>query len=308
MKVCHDGTGGWIMPITHDFEYVRPGTLSEAIGALRGAPGGAQVLAGGTDLVGWMRDELVAPRLIVDIKRIPGLADIFVRGDSLVVGALVTFTRLIECVVVRQHFPFIREMARAMASVGIRNRATLAGNICSAVPSCDGAPVLLAYEARVGVHGPNGARDVPITEWFLGPRKTALGPGEILTEIAIPQPAGGHGGCYVKLGRYRGEDLAQASVAVLALPERRYRVAFGAVAPTPVRARRIEALMNGRELSEALIAEARKLIPEETSPITDVRASREYRAQMLGVMFERGVHAAVERLAGGGPAYGTALI
>jgi carbon-monoxide dehydrogenase medium subunit len=296
------------MSITHDLDYARPGTLAEACEMLARAGHGAQVLAGGTDLVGWMRDEMVAPRLLVDIKRIPGLADVFVRGDSLVVGALVTFTRLLECVIVRQHFPLIREMAGAMASVGIRNRATLAGNICSAVPSCDGGPVLLAYEARVGVHGPGGAREVPITEWFQGPRKTALLPGEIVTEIAIPLPSGAHGGCYVKLGRYRGEDLAQASVAVLALPERRYRVAFGAVAPTPVRARRLEALMNGRVLDDALIGEARRLIPEETAPITDIRASREYRAHMLGVMFDRGVRAAVARLSGGGPAYGTALI
>jgi CO/xanthine dehydrogenase FAD-binding subunit len=296
------------MPITHDFEYVRPRTLAEGVRALADARGDARILAGGTDLVGWMRDELVAPRLLVDIKALPGLADVFVRGDCLVVGALVTFTRLLECVVVRQHFPLIREAAGRMASVGIRNRATLAGNICSAVPCCDGGPVLLAYEARVGVQGPAGAREIPITEWFLGPRKSALLPGEIVTEIAVPQPAGGHGGCYVKLGRYRGEDLAQASVAVIALPERRYRVAFGAVAPTPVRARRIETLMNGRALDDALIAEARALIPQETAPITDIRASREYRAHMLGVMFERGVRAAVARLSGGGPAYGTALI
>jgi len=296
------------MPIIHDFEYVRPETLDEAVLALTGAGEGAQVLAGGTDLVGWMRDELAAPGLLVDIKRVPGLADVFVRGDSLVIGALVTFTRLLECVVVRQHFPLIREAAGRMSCVGIRNRATLAGNICSAVPSCDGGLVLLVHEALVGVHGPAGGRTIPMTEWFLGLRKTALLPGEIVTEIAIPEPRGGHGGCYVKLGRYRGEDLAQASVAVLALPEHRYRVAFGAVAPTPVRARRIEALMSGRGLDDALIAEACALIPQETSPITDIRASREYRAHMLGVMFERGARAAVARLEGGGPAYGTALI
>lgn len=296
------------MTIIHDFEYARPGTLDEAIEALRAAPEGTQVLAGGTDLIGRMRDELVAPRLIVDIKGIPGISDVFVRGDSLVVGALVTFTRLLECVNVRRHFPFLREMAGRMASVGIRNRATLAGNICSALPSCDGGPVLLVYEARVGVQGPAGRREIPIADWFLGPRNTALGPGEIVTEIEIPLPPGGHGGCYVKLGRYRGEDLAQASVAVLALPERRYRVAFGAVAPTPVRARSIEALMNGRALDDALVADARTLIPTETAPITDIRASREYRAHMLGVMFERGLRAAAARLSGGGPAYGTALI
>jgi len=225
-----------------------------------------------------------------------------------VVGALATFTDLIDSADLRAKLPLLWEAARRMGSVGVRNRATLAGNICSAVPSCDGGPPLLVHEARVRVHGPGGAKEIPIAEWFLGPKKTPLTPGEIVTGVAIPIPHAGHGGCYVKLGRYRGEDLAQASVAVLALPEHRYRIAFGAVAPTPVRARKIESLMYGRALDDALIAGAARLVTEETCPITDIRASREYRAHMLEVMFERGVRAAVARLSGGGPAYGTALI
>jgi CO/xanthine dehydrogenase FAD-binding subunit len=296
------------MPITHDLDYARPKTLAEACEMLARAGPGAQVLAGGTDLVGWMRDELVAPTLLVDVKGIRGLAGIAVTGDFIVVGALATFTDLIESAAVREKLPLLWEAAKVMGSVGVRNRATLAGNICSAVPSCDGGPALLVYEARVRIDGVGGAREVPATEWFQGPKRTALKLGEIVTGVAVPVPPGRHGGCYVKLGRYRGEDLAQASVAVLALAERRYRVAFGAVAPTPVRARKIESLMNGRVLDEALIADAARLIADETCPITDIRASREYRAHMLEVMFGRGVRAAVARLAGGGPAYGVPLI
>jgi CO/xanthine dehydrogenase FAD-binding subunit len=296
------------MPINHDLDYARPRTLAEAAELMARHGASAQVLAGGTDLVGRMRDELDAPDLVVDLKGIPGLAGITATGDTVTVGALATFTDLLESAVVHERLPLLWEAARRMGSAGVRNRATLAGNICSALPSCEGGPPLLVYEARVRAQGAGGVREVAIADWFLGPRKNALGPGEIVTAIAVPVPPGGHGACYVKLGRYRGEDLAQASVAVLALPEHLYHVAFGAVAPTPVRARKIESLMYGRVLDDALIAQARRLIADETCPITDIRASREYRAHMLEVMFERGVRAAVARLSGGGPAYGTALI
>ena len=296
------------MPIAHEFEYLKPGSVEEAVRLLDEGGPGARVLAGGTDVVSELRDGLIAPDLLVDIKGIAGLDAISFEDDVLAIGALATFTDIIESPAVRHHFPVLWEAAGTVGSVGIRNRATMAGNICSAVPCCDAGPPLLVYEATVRLTGPDGARSIPITEWFLGPRETALGPAGIVTSIAVPRPADGHGGAYVKLGRYRGGDLAQASAAVLALPANRYRVAFGAVAPTPVRASRIESAIEGREPADALIEEARVLVPMETSPITDVRASEAYRAHMLPIMLERGIRAAVERLGGVGPAYGTRLV
>jgi carbon-monoxide dehydrogenase medium subunit len=112
----------------------------------------------------------------------------------------------------------------------------------------------------------------------------------------------------MKLGRYKGEDLAQASVAVLALPKRQYRVAFGSVAPVPIRAKKIETVLKGNPLDDRLLRTAKELIPREISPITDVRASREYRMHMCGVMFERALLAAAARLDGAGPLYGTARV
>ncbi len=296
------------MPIAHEFDYVKPKTLDEAVEILARRGQDARVLAGGTDLVGWIRDELVLPSLLVDIKGIPGLGRISLEGDTAFLGALVTLSDLVDSEDVRSRIPLAWEMARVFASVGIRNRATVVGNICSAVPSCDSGPVLLVYEADVHVRAAGGERTIPISEWFTGPKRTALDPTEIVTGVSFPLPADRHGGAYVKLGRYRGEDLAQASVAVLALPGGRYRIAFGAVAPTPVRARRIEALLEGKALQDSLIVEAKRLVAEETAPITDVRASAEYRGHMLPVMLERGLRAAVERRDGGGPPYGTRLI
>ncbi len=296
------------MAISHEFEYAKPRTIDEAVRLLAEHRDACALLAGGTDVVAELRDGLIAPSLVVDIKGIDGLGAIDLDDGAVSIGPLVTFTELIDSAVVRHELPVLWEAAKTVGSTGIRNRATMTGNICSAVPSCDAGPPLLVYEAIVRVTGPDGPRSIPITEWFVGPRKTALGPAEIVTSIAIPRPGDGHGGAYVKLGRYRGEDLAQASTAVLALPGSRYRVAFGAVAPTPVRAPGIESLMEGRALDDALIEEAKNLVPTETAPISDVRASEAYRAHMLPIMLERGVRAAVDRLGGKGPAYGTRLV
>jgi carbon-monoxide dehydrogenase medium subunit len=196
------------------------------------------------------------------------------------------------------------ETARTVASTGIRNRATMAGNICSAVPCLDSGPLLLAYEAIVTVVGAAGKREIPVAEWFAGPRKTALKPGEMVSGITVPLPEAKHAGCFIKLGRYAGEDLAQASVLTLALAGNRFRIAFGSVGPVPSRADRIEALLNGKELDARLLAEATGLVSSQVSPITDIRSTAEYRLHMCRVMLERALLASVERLAGGGPRCG----
>jgi CO/xanthine dehydrogenase FAD-binding subunit len=296
------------MAIAHDFDYCKPRTLAEAVALLARHGAAARVLAGGTDLVGWLREATVAPEILVDIKGLTELGGITERNGTLAVGALVTFSDLLASEPARWQLPLLIEMAKQVGSVGIRNRATVAGNICSAVPCCDSGPVLLVHEARVRVTAARGERTVPIAEWFAGPRRSALAADELVTSLEIPIPAGDHGAAYVKLGRYRGEDLAQASVAVLALPEREYRIAFGAVAPTPVRAPKIEALLRGRDLEPEILAEAQGLVSAETAPISDVRASREYRALMLPIMFEHAIGAASARLAGDGPPYGSIFL
>jgi CO/xanthine dehydrogenase FAD-binding subunit len=296
------------MTIAQVFDYQRPETLDEAAQILATHGGDVRVLAGGTDLVAWLRDEVVAPDLLVDIKRIEGLDEIVDEGDAFSIGSLVTFTDLINSDPVRTRLPVISEMSATVASAGIRNRATLVGNICSAVPSCDAGPSLLVHGAVVHTFGTAGSRRIPIDDWFLGPRRTALTPGEIVTKVVIPVPPGGHGAAYVRLSRYEGEDLAQASVAILAPADHRFRIAFGAVAATPRRARRIESLLEGKALNPALVGEAMALVSEEISPITDIRATKEFRLRMAEVMLQRGLKAAVERLEGNGPSYGTNLM
>ena len=296
------------MAITHEFDYQKPGTLREAVRTLGRYGTRARVLAGGTDLVGLISDGMAVPETVVDIKGIAGLDRIESKTNVLSIGALVAFSDLLHSPVVAKKFPVIAEMAGWVASVGIRNRATMVGNLCSAVPCCDSGAVLLVYDAVVHVAGPAGKRNVPLQEWFVGPRQTVLKRGEIATGVDVPRPKKKHGACFIKLRRYEGEDLAQASVTVLALAGNRYRVSFGAVAPRPIAAQRIEALLEGQPLSDELIRKAVQLVPQEISPITDIRATKEYRAHMIGVMLERGLRAAVARLAGAGPAYGASLI
>ena len=297
-----------LMALTHSFEYLKPGTLREAVRTLGRYGTRASVLAGGTDLVGLMSDGMAGPEVVVDIKGLRGLDRIEFKEGVLSIGALVTFSELRDSPIIARKFPVIREMTGWLASVGIRNRATMVGNLCSAVPCCDSGAVLLVYDAVVEVAGPKGKRKVPLGDWFLGPRKTVLRRGEIATGVTVPWPKRKHGACFVKLRRYEGEDLAQASVTVLALAGNHYRISFGSVAPRPVAAGRIEGLLDGQPLSDDLMRQAVALVPEEIAPITDIRATKEYRAHMVGVMLERGLRAAVARLAGGGPEYGTSLI
>lgn len=296
------------MTISHEFDYHKPTTATEAVDTLRRYGDKARVLAGGTDLVCWLRENMVTPEALVDIKGVPGLDRIVLDGDLLSIGSLVTFTDLIESDVVRSKAPVLAEMAKQVASVGLRNRATLVGNICAAVPCCDSGPVLLALDAEIVVLGTGGERVVPMAQWFKAPRKTALTDGEFVTGLRIRLPKGRWGAVFAKLGRYKGEDLAQASVTVTATERNEYRVAFGSVAPTPVRAARVEALLAGKTIDDALIAQAVALVVQETRPITDIRASKEYRLHMCEVMLARALRAAVDRVNGKGPAFAESVI
>jgi CO/xanthine dehydrogenase FAD-binding subunit len=303
------------MPITHEFEYLKPKNLAETAKALGKAKAKAMILAGGTDIVGHLKEDLVTPGLLIDIKGLKELKKIEFKNGSLQIGALVTFSELIDSKLVNSKFPVLVEISKKVASVGIRNRATMVGNICSAVPCLDSGPVLVGMDAVVHLKGPRGQRKIPATKWFTGPRKTARKPDELVTSISIPLPKEKFGACYVKLGRYQGEDLAQASVFVCVTKGKSlsYRVAFGSVGPTPKRGLKIEKLLVNEakatgSIGDESIARAKHLVPSEITPITDIRASKEYRLHMCQVMLERALRAAETRLKGQGPLYGENLI
>ena len=290
----------------NQIDYAKPKLLNEALDIISKSHN-PYILAGGTDLIDRIKEGIVRPDMIVDLKGIEQFKQITFKQNTLFIGAGVTFTELIESKIIKENFPVIADLSRTVASLGIRNRATMVGNICSAVPCMDSGPLLSAYEAEVITAGPKGERRIPAENWFIASRKTAIKKGEIVTGVSIPFP-GRHGSCFVKLGRYEGEDLAQVNLIILALKDGTFKVSFGSVAPVPIRAKKIEQLINGQTITPSLIEEAFKLIEEEIKPITDIRATKEYRMHMAKIMFERGLNAAVSRLNGGGPEFGKNLI
>lgn len=296
------------MSIACEFDYAKPSGLKEALRLLaRRVPGGVVPLAGGTDLVAWLRDGAVAPGLLVDIKGLAELRGIRFKAGKLWLGAGTTFAEIIESPLVQKHAPILAEAAGMVASVGVRNRATAGGNVCSAVPCCDSGPALLVYGAKFEVVTPRGKKSIPASKWFLGPRKTALAAGGLLTGISIPSAK--HAGAFAKLKRYRGEDLAQASVAVRVDARGMWQVAYGSVAPTPIRGAKVERLLKGVKAPDAaLLKKAAAAAEAEVAPITDIRASDVYRRMMVGVMLKRAVRLAVRRRAGRGPAYGINIL
>lgn len=297
------------MSIAHEFEYAKPAGLKEALRLLArpAVPGGAVPLAGGTDLVAWLRDGAVSPGFLVDVKGLSELRGIRLKAGRLWLGANTTFAEIVEAPLVRKHAPILLEAAGMVASVGVRNRATVGGNLCSAVPCCDSGPALLVYGGTLHVATARGMKNVPAAKWFLGPRRTALAKGGLVVGISIP--TGRHAGAFAKLKRYRGEDLAQASVAVRVDAKGVWQVAYGSVAPTPIRGPKVERLLRGeKKPSAALLKKAAALAEAEVAPITDIRSSQVYRRLMVGVMLVRAVRLAAARLAGRGRAYGINVI
>ena len=286
------------MPVPKEFDYVKPTNLEDTLSLLANYGKRARILAGGTDLTLKIKEGLETPELVIDLKGLSALNTLACDATGLAIGALTTFARLLHSEVTREMFPLLSDAAGTVGSCGIRNRATLCGNLCSAVPSLDSGPALLLYEAVAIARNRQGERRIPLGDWFVGPKRSALQDGELLLGLHVPFLPHKAAGCYVKLGRYAGEDLAQAGVGVLVFADLTYRVAVCAVGPVPKRAAQVEACLHGRELTDDLLTEAKARLVEEIAPITDLRASKEYRSLMVQVMLERGLRLAVARLRG----------
>lgn len=296
------------MVLAYEFEFFKPKSLKEALKLKSEYKEKASFLAGGTDLIVNMQDGMIKPDAVIDLKGINELKQLKKDKDGLYIGCLVTFSDLIADTTVKKDYPLLWEAAGNVASGPLRNRATMIGNLCSCVPCLDSGPPSVIYEAYLIISNINGEEKVSIFDFLLGPRKTKLNNDEMVKAIVLPKFKEKKGECFVKLKRYKGEDLAQASVGVMALSNKEYRVAFGSVGPVPNRASKIEKLLKGKKLTDALVEKAKDLVDQEIAPITDIRSSKEYRLHMSKVMLERGLKAAVERLSGKGPKIGTSII
>ena len=279
------------------FQYHAPTSLAEASALLRTLGEGASLFAGGTDLLVEIREELRVCAHVIDIKKIPGLQGLsFDLESGLRIGAQTTAREIETAPIIRAHY---RNLANAVASLGsvqVRNRATLIGNICRASPSADTPPPLIADGAAVTIWSPEGERRLSLERFFVGPGKTVLAPGEIVTEVRIPPPSLASGRIYIKHGRRKAMELATVGVAV-SLDRHddvcgEVKIALGAVAPTPIRALRAEAVLRGNRITSDLIAQAAETASGEAQPISNVRASAAYRREMVGVLTRRAIEAA----------------
>ena len=282
------------MKRTEPFDFYQPASLQEASRLLKENGPGGRFLAGGTDLVIAMKEKGLVPKYIVDLKRIAGLSGIREQGDgSIAIGALTTMREIETLPVITKKYPFLSQSAAEVGSIQIRNRATVGGNMANATPSADVAPSLIALNATAKIVGANSDRTVPLEEFFRGPGQTVMTSDEILTELSIPKTGPRLVGEYIKFSPREMMDLAYVGVAVaynLGDSDKKcdgVRIVLGAVAPTPIRAKRAEAALEGQVLTDALAEKVGQIAAEEAKPISDVRSSADYRRAMVGAMTKR---------------------
>ena len=284
------------------FEYHAPTSLPEALDLLAKYDGKGAVLAGGTDLLVSMKKREVLPEHLISLKGIAELKGIHDEKEGLKIGALVTLGEIEHSKMIQDKFRVLWDAAQVMASRQIRNLGTIGGNLCSAAPSADTAPPLIVLDASVEIISPNGKRKVLVENFFKGPGESDLRPSEILTQIMIPNPLKKSSGAYFKLMRRAAMDLAQVGIAACLSFDSgkrtctRARIALGAVGLTPIRALKAEQILLNKELNETVGKEAGKIAAQEANPRSSLRASKEYRREMIEVLTKRAVMAAYNRI------------
>jgi carbon-monoxide dehydrogenase medium subunit len=282
----------------HHFEYHSPANTAEAIALLDRYGSSARVIAGGTDLITALKERWEKPAQVINLNAIPELRYIEYDPErGLRIGSGTTVRAVEISPIVRQFYPVIASAAATLASIQIRNLATVAGNICRASPSADMPPALLVLDAVVHLAGPLGERSLPLCEVFTGPGKTVIAANEILTKISIPAPAAQSGAAYLKHSPRVAMDLASIGAAAAVTMENgvctQVRIALGAVAPTPLRVPAAEAVLSGQAPSLALLAQAAQAAAQAAKPIGDIRASADYRREMVAVLVQRALEQAI---------------
>jgi carbon-monoxide dehydrogenase medium subunit len=258
---------------------------------LAGYAGGARPLAGGTDLIPKIKDGAMQPQGLISLKGL-GLAGITEDSSTIVIGSLTTLTEIVDSPVIARRLPLLKQTAAEIASVHIRNRATIGGNLCNAAPSADMSPALLVLGARARITGPGGEWTVPLEEFFTGPGQTVLAPGDLFVDLEIPLLPDRSAAYYIKHSVRRAMDIATVGVA-LALNVDKLgtcqdcRIALGAVAPTPIRAWQAEKMIIGQKLEMGVVELAAQAAASEARPISDLRSSAEYRQRMVAVHVRR---------------------
>ena len=283
-----------------NFDFVEPASVSEACALLAEDPEGSTVFAGGTDILVDLKAGLKRHRRLVSLARIEELRAIDLAADGgLTIGATATINMIARHQGIKERFPGINDAARSLAAEQVRNQATVAGNLCMAVPSADMAPILLAHDATLRVVSPSGERTVHLREFFIGPRETVLEKTDVVVAIEVPAPAPGSGDASLRQGGRVSLSLPMAAAAAVVVMDgavcREATVALGAVAPTPIVAAAAGEALAGQELTEKVLREAGNRAAEAAKPIDDIRATKKYRLELVKVLTRRVLQAAAER-------------
>jgi len=282
------------------FDYFAPKTLESALSILAEHGDDAHLFAGGTDLMVKMSAGRLRPKAIIRLMDVEGLDGIdFHPEKGLTLGATARLANVASHPDILNHYPALAHAVQVMANEEVRHMATVAGNLCNAAPSADTAPPLIAMRAEVTLASANGERRAPLDQFFKGPGLTAMQRGEIMTSIHVPAPQPKSGASYMRISARCGVDIAAVGVGVMAVLNgaglRDARIVLGAVAPIPMRATKTEDLMKERKWTRDLAEEAGNVAAEEAKPITDVRASAEWRRKMVAVLTRRTLEEARER-------------
>lgn len=278
----------------YPFHYEKASSINEAIDIFSAKKDRSAYMAGGTDLLIQIKKGKKRPEFVIDLKGIKEMDGILLDGDSIIIGAL-TPIRTIECSpIIKENIPLLAQGAEKLGSIQVRNKATIGGNLCNASPAADTASPLLALDAKAVIHGSLGSKEVDIKDFFCGPGLTILNDGEILRHLVIPKGSNFQGFIYYKLSTRRAMDLSFVGVSVLLEIDEIYRInkariALSAVAPTPFRALSAERILEGEILSERLARESSELASRSSEPITDLRASSEYRREIVKELCYQGL-------------------
>jgi CO/xanthine dehydrogenase FAD-binding subunit len=279
------------------FSYHRPADIQALFTLMNQCANEYRLLAGGTDLLVRLKSGRISPKAIIDIKGIALLQEGIRRyGNSFVIGALTLMAEIESHQGIQQYFPALVEAVHTVGSVQIRNRASIAGNLCNASPAADSAPALLIYNAIVTCISRHGERQVPLNEFFVGPGRTVLAEDELVKEITLPIPSVNQAAAFTRLTRRKGVDLATINLCCQVNASGVTYFALGAVGPVPFIVEESEGILTSittsAEEQKACIAN----LMEKASPISDVRASKEYRQAMLTVLGQRALATALQRL------------
>ncbi len=285
----------------NDFQYLAPHKLDEAAVLMAEHAGSAQLLAGGTDLLIFMRDGRKSPEVIIDAKKIPELTRMSLDADQLTIGAAVSCRTIWEHPEIAERFPALTDAATLIGGIQIQGRATFGGNLCNAAPSADTVPPVIVYGAIAHIISARGERDVPVEEICTGPGRTSLAPDEILVSLSIPAPPANSGAAFLRFIPLNEMYIALANAAArVDLDDsgttfKSVRIAIGAVAPTPLFVEAAGAALSGKPVNDESISDAARIARDASTPINDMRGTIEHRKQLVEVLTTRALRRAIAR-------------